>query len=216
MFRVSYSNAVNELLVNHDDYISLSSNTKRGLKAWLRFLLQDLSEFFDSSWCAFVMPQIRNNTSLRWQSMNSEGQEFMKRLYISNEGDKEWCYQVWQIADNDLHAFLQGLSFVIFHQCDKLIINNEEILHCDECVGVFEASKFSSMSRQVSDDVHQDAEQLKKFMKQIIIHSQCCVQQHELMRVTRVRTIEQKTYWQSEQGHQNHEWLSSTFSSPQN
>ena len=36
------------------------------------------------------------------------------------------------------------------------------------------------------------------------------------MRVTRVRAIEQKTYWQSEQGHQNHEWLSSTFLSLQN
>ena len=216
VFRVSYSDAADELLVNYDDYISSSSNTERGLKAWLRFSLQDPGEFFDSSWCVLIMPQIRNNTGLRWQSTDGEGQEFMKRQYVSNKRDKEQCYWVWQIADNDLWVFLQGLSFIVFCQHDKLIINDEEISHCDGRVGVFEASKLSSASRQVSDDVHQDAEQLKKFVEWIIIHSQCCVWQCELMRVTRVRAIEQKTYWQSKQGYQDHEWLLSTFLSPQN
>ena len=61
--------------------------------------------------------------------------------------------------------FLQGLSFVVFHQCDKLIIDDKEIPHCDEHVGVFKASKLSSVSRQVSDDVHQDTEQLEKFLE---------------------------------------------------
>ena len=162
------------------------------------------------------MSQIRNNTGLKWQSTDGEGQEFMKRQYISNEGDKEQCYQFWQIADNNLQVFLQGLSFVVFCQRNKLIIDDEEIPHYDGRVGVFEASKLSSISRQAGSHMHQDTEQLKKFMEWIIIHSQCCVQQHELIRVTRVRAIKQKTYWQSKQSHHDHEWLSSTFPLLQN
>ena len=61
--------------------------------------------------------------------------------------------------------FLQGLSFVVFCQHDILIINDEEISHCDKQVGVFEASKLNNISRQVSDNVHQDAEQLEKFVE---------------------------------------------------
>ena len=61
--------------------------------------------------------------------------------------------------------FLQGLSFVVFCQCNMLIINNEEISHCDECVSVFKASKLSSVSRQADNNVHQNAEQLKKFIE---------------------------------------------------
>ena len=50
--------------------------------------------------------------------------------------------------------FLQDLSFVVFYQCDKLVINDKEISHCDKHISVFETSKLSSMSRQANSDMH--------------------------------------------------------------
>ena len=61
--------------------------------------------------------------------------------------------------------FLQGLSFIVFCQHNKLIINDKEISHCDEHVSVFETSKLISVSRQADNVMHQNTEQLEKFVK---------------------------------------------------